>query len=111
MRAAGEGAFAMDLTEFKASLRNEAPDEGLDAALQALWWDAKGDWRRAHRLAQSRKGEAGSWVHAYLHRVEGDEANAGGWYRRAGKEYPTVPPAAEWDDIAAQLLGREKGAP
>ena len=107
MRAAKESTLAMDLADFKASLRDEAPAEGLSAALQALWWDAKGDWRRAHELAQSQKDEDGSWVHAYLHRVEGDESNAGGWYRRAGKEYSTALLATEWDDIAIQLLMKE----
>lgn len=79
----------MDVETFKRSLAGDTPPEGLSVALQALWQDAKGEWAEAHRLAQSDKSAAGAWVHAYLHRVEGDLANAGYWYRRAGK-----PPAA-----------------
>ena len=56
----------MDLASFKSSLADESPSEELSAALQALWWDAKGDWQRAHKLAQSQKDENGFWVHAYL---------------------------------------------
>ena len=86
----------MDLTQFHASLAVAAPPGGLGPALQALGWDAKGDWDRAHALAQADEGGAGDWVHAYLHRKEGDASNAGYWYRRAGK------PA-----IAAALLARK----
>jgi hypothetical protein len=74
-------------------------------ALQALWWAGKGDWERAHQCAQQQEGDpACDWVHAYLHRVEGDLGNAGYWYRRAGKPAATGPLAAEWDAIAATLL-------
>lgn len=74
-------------------------------ALQALWWAGKGDWERAHQCAQQQEGDpACDWVHAYLHRVEGDLGNAGYWYRRAGKPAAAGPLAAEWDAIAATLL-------
>jgi hypothetical protein len=74
-------------------------------ALQALWWAGKGDWERAHQCAQQQEGDpACDWVHAFLHRVEGDLGNAGYWYRRAGKPAATGPLAAEWDAIAATLL-------
>ncbi len=94
----------MDLSEFKRSLEDDAPPAGLGRALQALWHQAKGDWHAAHRLAQAQNNQAGAWVHAYLHRVEGDAANAGYWYRRAGKPHATVPPAREWAEIASALL-------
>ena len=73
----------MTLQEFRDSLRDGDPPDG--AALAGLWWDAKGDWTRAHESAQRDEGPAGAWVHAYLHRKEGDIPNAGYWYTRAGK--------------------------
>ncbi len=95
----------MDLSAFKQSLDQSAPPADLGPALAALWHEAKGDWDQAHRLAQSQKDADGAWVHAYLHRVEGDTSNAGYWYRRA--EYPpsTAPLKQEWDEIAEALLG------
>ena len=81
------------------------PPPGLDLALQALWWDAKGDWDQAHRCAQKNEAEPrAAWVHAYLHRKEGDPANAAYWYRRAGQAVAGGELAAEWDLIATELL-------
>ncbi len=97
----------MDLQAFKASLDGEAPPEGVSPSLQALWHQARGDWDKAHRLAQARNDEAGAWVHAHLHRFEGDSANAGYWYRRADKPFPTAALEEEWDEIAAALLSGE----
>lgn len=96
----------MDLAAFKASLDKDAPPAGLGPALQALWREAKGDWHQAHRLAQAQDDEAGAWVHAYLHRVEGDLGNAGYWYRRAGRPRSRAPLGEERDEIAAALLSR-----
>ncbi len=75
----------MTLKEFRESLSQDSPPAKLSLATTGLWWDAKGDWVKAHESAQEDDGPAGSWVHAYLHRKEGDSANAGYWYRRAGK--------------------------
>ncbi len=94
----------MDLKAFKASLHRDEPPEGLSLALQALWHEAKGGWHEAHRLAQAQGDVDGAWVHAYLHRVEGDEGNAGHWYRRAGKPHCAAPLEQERDEIAAALL-------
>ena len=94
----------MDLAAFRASLAAAAPPDGLSPALQALWWDARDDWDKAHALAQTDEGGAGDWVHAYLHRKEGDAANAGYWYRRAGKPASRAPLAEEWAAIATALL-------
>jgi hypothetical protein len=94
----------MDLSGFLASLAGAAPPPGLSLALQALWRDAKGDWDGAHDLAQRDGGGAGDWVHAYLHRKEGDPGNAGYWYRRARKPAAEGSLDAEWADIAAALL-------
>ncbi|MHA1154376.1 MAG: hypothetical protein ACTSQ7_17315 [Alphaproteobacteria bacterium] len=95
----------MDLSTFKQSLDQDAPPGGLGPALTALWHEAKGDWHQAHRLAQSQKDAVGAWVHAYLHRVEGDQSNAGHWYRRSEKPPSTASSKQEWDEIAGALLG------
>ena len=89
----------MDPTE----LRNRTTTDGLAPLLEALWWDARGGWDRAHALAQSVDTPVGAWVHAYLHRKEGDVANADYWYRRAGKCRPETPLDAEWAEIVSAL--------
>ena len=94
----------MDLAAFRASLAAPGPPPGLSRALQALWRDAKGDWDGAHELAQADEGGAGDWVHAYLHRKEGDLGNAGYWYRRARKPVAKGPLDEEWAEIAKALL-------
>jgi hypothetical protein len=94
----------MDFAAFKASLSRAAPPGGLGMALSALWWDAKGAWDKAHDCAQAQDDAAGAWVHAYLHRKEGDQANAGYWYRRAGKAAATGSLAEEWQAIVRTLL-------
>jgi hypothetical protein len=94
----------MDLSGFKQSVAAAAPPAQLSAAVQALWWDAKGDWNKAHECAQAQADTIGAWVHAYLHRKEGDQSNAGYWYRRAGKSPATVTLGEEWDTIATTLL-------
>ena len=94
----------MDLTQFRATVAQGAPPEGISFALQTLWWDAKGDWDRAHGCAQQDEGKTGSAVHAYLHRKEGDMRNAGGWYSRAGREPPTVSLDEEWRSLTEEML-------
>ncbi|HXA14257.1 MAG TPA: hypothetical protein VNW23_03950 [Opitutaceae bacterium] len=95
----------MSFTEFQQSLRaQEGPPAGLPPALQALWHDAKGDWERAHSTVQQETSRDGAWVHAYLHRKEGDEGNAGYWYARAGRPFPETSLEAEWTEIAGDLL-------
>jgi hypothetical protein len=75
----------MTLDDFQHSLTATEPPAELTLALAGLWWDAKSDWTRAHESAQQDEGMEGSWVHAYLHRKEGDQGNAAYWYNRAGK--------------------------
>ncbi len=85
---------------------NDNPPEGLSMCLQALWWDNKGDWDRAHEIAQEAGSREGDWIHAYLHRVEGDLGNAGYWYRRAGKPAKgkeSLP--EEWEELVSFFLG------
>ena len=95
----------MSMADFKASLSEAAPAPGLDAPLAALWWAAKGNWDEAHRIAQDQHTADAAWVHAYLHRVEGDLGNAGYWYRRAAKPVATDPLESEWERISSALLG------
>jgi hypothetical protein len=94
----------MDLETFKDSIAKPEPPQGLSLALAALWWDAKGDWNKAHELAQEREDSAGNLVHAYLHRKEGDLSNAGYWYRRAKTEPATVGLDEEWQELAETFL-------
>ncbi len=99
----------MTIEEFRRSLAEAAPPAKLELALQALWWSGNDDWERAHGCVQQREGEPDcDWVHAHLHRVEGDLSNAGYWYRRAGRPVTTLPHQEEWTAIATQLLaGRD----
>ena len=94
----------MDAVTFKASLAADSPPGEIGLALQALWWDAKGDWDKAHECAQAQEDGPGNMVHAYLHRKEGDLENARYWYRRAAKAAPAGPLAREWEEIAEALL-------
>ena len=93
---------------FKRTTREPAPPNQLSPALEALWWAAKGDWNRAHVLVQDDPSREAAWVHAYLHRVEGDLGNAGYWYRTAGRPAASGSLEVEWDAIAAALLPPEK---
>jgi hypothetical protein len=85
--------------------RRTAPPDHVPALVRALWHDATGDWEGAHRVAQDIETPDGAWVHAYLHRKEGDAGNAGYWYRRAGRPPASGSLDAEWEAIAKALLG------
>ena len=91
------------MADFKASLANAKPADGLTPPLAALWWAAKGDWSKAHTIVQDEDSGDAAWVHAYLHRVEGDLGNAGYWYRRAGKPAASDSLDAEWERIVSEL--------
>jgi hypothetical protein len=93
----------MTLDEFRDLAKGEAP-QGLSSALLALYHDERGDWDAAHAAAQEGETRDGAWVHGYLHRKEGDGGNAGYWYRRSGRPFPTCSVEAEWAQIAAELL-------
>ena len=99
----------MSFDEFQQAVAGGAiAPAGMSGALRALWHDARGDWDGAHECAQEDTSRDGSWVHAYLHRKEGDEGNAGYWYARAGRPVPAkgVTLAAEWAAIARELVAR-----
>jgi hypothetical protein len=96
----------MTLAEFQATLTNNAPPIDFDNVLQSLWYDAKGNWEMAHTIAQEIHTDSGSWIHAYLHRKEGDSGNAAYWYHMAHKDYPTVELAKEWEQLVVNFLAR-----
>ncbi|MFK7922134.1 MAG: hypothetical protein AB8H47_09265 [Bacteroidia bacterium] len=96
----------MNLESFRQSLAVEDPPIDLSPALKALWYDGNDDWDRAHDIAQDDSCEDGDWIHAYLHRKEGDNWNAKYWYRRAGKTMPDLSLADEWEAIVSVLLRR-----
>ncbi len=94
----------MTLEEFKQSLDADYPPKNLSSPLTALWYEARGDWNRAHQIVQDDNSGDAAWVHAYLHRKEGDPGNARYWYSRAGKVAVNGPLEAEWAAIAERLL-------
>lgn len=96
----------MDLDAFRSSLSLHEPPTELGPALQALWWDAKGNWDKAHECAQARDDEPGMRVHAYLHRREGDLNNARYWYRRVAWPEAKTSLDEEWTALARDLLSR-----
>ena len=88
---------------FRRSLSNAVPPKAVSAALQGLWWAKKGDWDKAHRAVMDEHSREAAWVHAYLHRAEGDQGNADYWYRQARRAAAEGPLEAEWDAIVAVL--------
>ncbi len=104
-RPPGNAIHPMKLDKFKQSLDHDAPPANLEnLAVEVLWFAAKGNWTRAHELAQARDDATGAWVHAYLHRAEGDISNAHYWYRRAGQQPHNGSLGEEWDEIASALI-------
>lgn len=91
-------------SEFIKSLEQLAPEASWSDALKALWFDAKGDWQSSHDIAEVMHSNMGSWIHAYLHRKEGDEWNAGYWYRQAGKPFCKLSLDDELKDLVMSLL-------
>jgi hypothetical protein len=94
----------MNLDQFSQSLSATAPPTQSSQYLKALWFDAKGNWEKAHELIQDIEDKSASWIHAYLHRKEGDIWNADYWYNRAGKKRPSVSLQEEWKDLVQALL-------
>ena len=94
----------MNLQEFKATLAETLPPKELTPILAALWYAGKNNWEKAHTIAQDIPTREGAWVHAYLHREEGDKGNAQYWYDRAGRKMPSYSLGEEWDKMVAELL-------
>jgi len=96
----------MTLQEFESTLESTHPPAETGPFLLALWNDAKGNWNEAHHIVQEIDHPDGAWVHAYLHRKEGDEFNAKFWYNLAGKKFPTISLKEEWDEMTSHFLRR-----
>lgn len=94
----------MTVSEFKQTFSQPQPPASLSAVLRGLWFDGKGDWHRAHEEVQDLEGPHGAWIHAYLHRKEGDLSNAQYWYRRAQKSMPSVSLETEWQSLVEHFL-------
>ena len=94
----------MTFTEFKASLPDDLPPVKSGPLLRAMWHDAKGNWNSAHQIAQDIDTSEGAWVHAYLHRKEGDHSNASYWYHRAKQIKPSGSLEEEWEAIVRKLI-------
>jgi hypothetical protein len=94
----------MTFEDFHTSLTGPNPPLSLSFYLQALWYDAKGDWEKAHTIIQDIPDKTASWIHAYLHRKEGDIWNADYWYSKAGRKRPEVSLSLEWENIVKELL-------
>lgn len=97
----------MNEQEFTQSLDEKQPPEKVNVFLQALWWENKGNWQKAHELIEHVDGLEASWVHAYLHRKEGDAWNADYWYRRAGKSRPSGTIAEEWQSLVNYFINKK----
>lgn len=94
----------MNLDEFKTSLSSQQPPEKASPYLKALWYAGKDDWETSHNIAQDIHDKSGSWIHAYLHRVEGDTFNANHWYNKAGRRMPGYSIQQEWEEIVKEFL-------
>lgn len=98
----------MTLDEFVKSVATQSPPAQLSETLTSLWWDRKGDWDKAHAIAQNIPTVQGSAVHAYLHREEGVLWNADYWYSRAGRRRPTITLEAEWRRLVEEMLNSDR---
>jgi hypothetical protein len=94
----------MNLIKFRESLAGDAPPASLTLHLQALWYDGKNDWQKAHILIQDEPGTGAALIHAYLHRKEGDNWNADYWYRLAKEKRPPVSLEQEWEQLVVRFL-------
>ena len=98
------GKAFMQFEIFQQSIKDNNLPAGISVYLQAMWYDGNGDWHKAHSLVDNLEGSTACWVHAYLHRKEGDVWNADYWYRKAGKKRPVVSLQQEWESIVKALL-------
>ena len=94
----------MTLVQYKQSLSSASPPSEASDYLKALWFDANGDWEKSHNIIQDIDDKKAAWIHAYLHRKEGDIWNADYWYKRAGKKRPEVSLEEEWLEIVKTLI-------
>ena len=97
----------MTFHEFKETLSNSNPPENISENLLALWKDANGNWEEAHTIVQKTSRLEGDWIHAYLHRKEGDLSNASYWYSRTGKSFPEISLNQEWEELVRYLIAKK----
>jgi len=98
----------MNLHDFISSTSQPHPPEEISVYLTSLWHDAKGNWEKAHDVIQELEDKTASWIHAYLHRKEGDLWNADYWYSKAGRKRPSVSLEEEWKDISASVISNNR---
>lgn len=94
----------MNYEEFRKTLSSDKPPAGISGYLKSLWYDAMGDWQGAHNIIQNIDDTTAAWIHAYLHRKEGDTGNADFWYQRAGRKRPNMELQEEWEDIVKTCI-------
>ncbi len=99
-----ESLVKMKFEDLIDSLKEEQPLPTLSVEIQSLWWARKGNWEKAHELAQEANSREGDWIHAYLHRQEGDLGNAGYWYSRANRKITNKNLSAEWEDMVKTFI-------
>ena len=99
----------MNYNVFIKSLENDSPPNELSSLMKAMWYAKIDQWDKAHHIAQDITSETGSWIHAYLHRVEGDQPNANYWYQRANREPSSINLDDEAEQIIMYILEIEKG--
>ena len=96
----------MDIKSFEQTINDDNPPQSVSVYLKALWYDAKGDWDKAHEMIQDIPDRKASWIHAYLHRKEGDNSNANYWYNKAGRNMPANNLQEEWEFITKEMLSQ-----
>jgi hypothetical protein len=94
----------MQFEEYANSLNSNYPPENINQFAQAMWYDAKGDWEKAHNIVQDIENKTAYRIHAYLHRKEGDSGNAGYWYNKASTKLPDYSLEKEWEEIVKAVL-------
>jgi hypothetical protein len=94
----------MNLSEFKETFAGSEPPKTMSVYLQSLWYDGKGDWGKSHNIIQDVEDKNASWIHAYLHRKEGDTSNADYWYNKAGRKRPSISLDEEWEQMVNAFL-------
>ncbi len=96
----------MNFIEFLGTLENDHPDSEFSPEIRALWWTKKGNWEIAHQIAQDAGTKHGDWIHAHLHRIEGDLSNASYWYSRAGRPNCQTSFPEEWESLVKHILNQ-----
>ena len=94
----------LNYSDFIETTNLSTPPNGLDPLLLALWHVKKGHWDEAHNIVQDEPGQYACWIHALLHKLEGDNWNASYWYRQAGVKNPELSTGDEWEMIVRKLI-------